>query len=97
MFPSHDPVASTTAYIVLNSSVSFSAEFIEFFDSSGAIMQLAYGPSGDEQDFPFYILPGGNNEIIGCPIDKGMRLSLKSIDTAEVTSGQVAMNFYRKS
>lgn len=85
---------TTSAYVQLSASLSEHTSVIEIFDSSGAVLQLAVGAAGAEYLLPFMIVPGGNGRI-GLLLSKGCRLSIKSIDTTTVSSGQIVLNLYR--
>lgn len=85
---------TNSAYTQLSASLSEHISLIEIFDSSGAVLKLAIGASGGEVDMPFYIIPGGNGRM-GLLLSKGCRLSIKSVDTATVSTGQIVINLYR--
>lgn len=85
---------TSSAYVQLSASLTEQISCVEIFDSSGAVLVLAIGPSGGEADLPFYVLPGGNGRM-GLLLNKGQRLSIKSVDTATVSTGQICINLYR--
>lgn len=85
---------STSAYTELDSSIDQDISELEIFDSSGSVLKLAVGASGSESDLPFYIVPGGNANRVGVAgVTRGVRLSIKAVDTAAST-GQLVINCF---
>lgn len=84
---------TTGAYVELDSALNHDTNFAEIVDTSGALLKLAIGPAGSESDY-INIPPGGNG-LIPLHLDKGARLSIKSIDTATVNTGRLSITLYR--
>lgn len=84
---------TTSAWVQLIASFSGNATKMEIFDSSGQTMELGIGASGSEASIPFYILPGGNAQLITCPISSGLRLSIKAV-SGTANTGEIDINFY---
>lgn len=81
------------AWVQLDAALDENCSAVEVFDSSGALLKLGIGPSGGEADLT-YIIPGGNG-YIKLRLDKGARLSVRSVDTATVSTGQLTIVLYR--
>lgn len=85
---------TTSAYVQLDSSLNQDTRSLEIFDSSGRTLVLARGASGSEVDLPFYIVPGGNANIVDVGLlPRGTRLSIKAVD-ASATTGVLILNLY---
>lgn len=84
---------TTGAWVELEDSFVGNATHLEVFDSSGQTMELAIGASGSESALPFYIIPGGNTQLISCPISAGQRIAIRAV-SASATSGEISINFY---
>ena len=87
---------STSAWVQITSALAYACVALEIFNPSPATMKISIGAAGqeDNNELPFYILPGGNApSLIPIEISKGRRLSVKSIDN---TANALAlnMNFY---
>lgn len=84
---------TTAAWVQLDASLDNETTAVEIFDSSGSVLKLAIGASGQEVELPFYILPGGNGRV-SLLLPKGKRLSIRAVDTS-ATSGQLVINLLR--
>jgi hypothetical protein len=83
---------TTGAWTQLLASVGATAiKEIEIFDSSGEILELAFGAAGSES-VKSYIIPGGNGRI-PLQIPAGTRLSIKAV-SATANSGVIVVNLY---
>lgn len=83
---------TTSAYVTLDSALNQDTRSIEIFDSSGRTLVLAKGAAGSEIDLPFYIVPGGNANVVDVGlIPLGTRLSIKAID-ATASTGVLILN-----
>lgn len=84
---------TTSAWVQLDSSMDADTYELEIFDSSGSTLQLGLGAAGSETSIPFYIVPGGNANLISVSIPRGTRLAIKAID-ATASTGQLVINCY---
>ena len=84
---------TTTDWVQLDSALDAGASCLEIFDSSGSVLKLAIGASGAEVELPFYIMPGGNSQLIQVPLSAGQRLAVRAVDT-NATTGQLLINLY---
>lgn len=80
----------SSAYTQLVAATALQAQRAMIFDSSGAALKIAFGSVGNEVD-QFFIPPGGYPEPIEVFIPKGTRVSIRSVDTATVNTGQLLM------
>lgn len=84
---------TTAAWVELDASLDNEATTLEIFDSSGSVLKLALGASGQEVELPYYITPGGNGRVTVL-LPKGKRLSIRAVDT-NATAGQLVINLLR--
>lgn len=82
---------TTSAYVTLVASLSESVGALLIVDTSTALMKLAVGAVGAEEDL-FVFQGNGNAVYIQQYIAKGKRLSLKAI-SASATTGYNAISF----
>ena len=75
----------TTSYVELSSSLGQDVNFIEVDDTSNCVgpISIAYGPSGQEVE-AFQYIPG-NARPVNAVLNKGMRISIKSLSGAATT------------
>ena len=81
-----------SAYVQLDSALDENSTYAEILDTSGALLKLAIGGAGAEVDI-LDIIPGGNG-LIPLKLCKGQRLSVKSVDTPTVSTGQLTINLH---
>ena len=84
---------TTAAYVQLDAALGATVPFIEIFDSSGRIVEFAYGAVGSEVA-NFYIFPGGQSGLVTVSLSQGMRLALKAVD-GTASTGYLVINGYR--
>ena len=85
---------ATNAYtqILAAASNGNDTSWVDIFDSSGSAIILAIGASGSEQNI-LYIPPGGWDNRRALVISKGVRLSIKALDTA-ASAGRLIINCF---
>lgn len=81
---------TTGAWVQLDAALDETTSWIELFDSSGSTFELGQGPSGSETRICL-VQPGGFAVPRALFLPKGMRLSIKAIDTTANT-GQLLIN-----
>lgn len=79
---------TNSAYTQVAASTAAACTRIRIFDSSGAALVLATGAALSEVD-QMYIPPGGFDSVVELYIPAGTRVSIKSVDTASVSVGQL--------
>jgi hypothetical protein len=79
---------TNSAYTTLVASTAGACTRIRIFDSSGAALVLATGAAASEVD-QMYIPPGGFDSVVELYIPVSTRVSIKSVDTASVATGQL--------
>lgn len=86
---------TTATWVNIISSLTTRTSGLEIYDSSGRVIQISIGASGDEgnQILPFRIVPGGMPTASLIQLSEGARLSIKAED-ADATSGQLIINFF---
>lgn len=83
---------NTVAWTQLVASLGSDVNEIEIFDSSGSVIEFGVGASGTESR-QFFVMPGGSGRF-SCLLNKGMRLSLRAVDT-NANTGQVCINLWQ--
>lgn len=86
-------VITTSAWVVLDSSVDASCSALEIFNGTGCMLKLSTGGASaeDASELPYYIIPGGSSSIIPLELTKGARLSAKAVDT-DTVAGLLIIN-----
>lgn len=84
---------TNSAYVQLIASTANPTTRLRIFDSSGAALVLATGGAGSEVD-QLYIPPGGMDGAFELTIAAGTRVSVKSVDTATVSTGQLLISAF---
>lgn len=90
----HDYAATnvtTSAWVLVSTTIPAAASAVEIFDSSGRIMKMSIDNGVTE--LKFYITPGGPDTLLPVEWKKGSSLYLKAQD-ASATVGNLIMNFY---
>ena len=82
---------TTGAWVQIEPSLPANVRKIEVFDSSGSVIELAYGPAGSET-MAIILAPGGRT-LEPCLLNMGMALSLRALD-ANASSGQFVLNAF---
>lgn len=78
------------AFVTLVASLPSDVTQLEIFDSSGSVLELAYGPVGSEVVF-HRVTPGGNTLPVQTLLNKGMSIYIRAVDV-DATTGQLVMN-----
>lgn len=76
------------AYVQLVASTAAAINKLYIFDSSGAALALAVGAPASEVQ-KVYVFPGGVPSVVALNIPIASRISIISIDTATVSTGQL--------
>lgn len=84
---------TTSAWTQLSASLPNVVRAVQIFDSSGQTMQLGLGPSGSEIAMPWYIYPGGQNDMIPMVAGPYNRLVIRAI-SGNATQGELDLNLY---
>lgn len=84
----------TTSYVQLSASLGQDVNHIEVTDTSNCVgpISLAYGPSGSEVEL-LQFMPGCDKGF-GALLNKGMRISIKSLSGA-ATSGLSLLRLFQ--
>lgn len=80
----------TSAYTELVSSSPIPISALQICDTSGKILKIAIGASGEEKDI--LVVGPNSNAIFSIYIPKGSRLSIKAVD-ATASTGYNLMSF----
>lgn len=86
---------TTSAWVEISSSCPSPCSALEIFNGGGSILKLSTGVSGQEDahELPYYILPGGSDEVLPFELGKSKRLSVKAVDLNS-TSGSLVLNLF---
>jgi hypothetical protein len=91
---SADPV-DVGAWVEIIPSIEHSCSAIEIFSSANTVMKLSVGDVGNEdnEEVPYYVLPGGSSILLPLRLSRGRRLSAKSVGTL-ADFGSLVLNFF---
>lgn len=86
---------TTAAWKEIVAALETAACAVEIFNSTGRILQISLGASGqeDENVMKYTIIPGGSEILVPSEWMRGKRLSLKAVD-ANATTGWLIFNFF---
>lgn len=82
---------TTATWVQVISSLSFAADAVEIFDSSGQTLVLGVGAAASE--VVWLIIPPGGNGKVPVFIPQGSRISLKAL-SGTASSGEFDMTLY---
>jgi hypothetical protein len=86
---------TTSAWVQLYAATAQPCSFLDIFNETTSIIQIAVGGVGSEVALPFYIYGGNLPQFV--PVDflipKGSRISAKAID-ANATTGYLIINMF---
>jgi hypothetical protein len=86
---------TTAAWVEVISSLPQPVSAVEIYDSSGKIIKLSIGASGEEDanELDYYITPGGSGILLPLEFSKGARISAKAVDD-DADVGSLIFNFF---
>ena len=84
---------TTSAWVTVVASMDKPCSYVEIFNSSGSVLQLATGAVASEAAIPYQVLPSGSSILLPINIANSVRLSAKAID-ADATTGALILNFF---
>jgi hypothetical protein len=81
---------STSAYTTLVVATPIAVSHLQIVDTSGELLQLAYGLAGSE--IPFAVTPIGGTVVLPIQLPAGVRIAAKAI-TNTAANGYNALSF----
>lgn len=86
---------SSGAWREIVTQIPSSISMVDIQDTSGQVMQLGVGSSGNEVAIPFYITRGGNGALL-FQMNAYQRISVRAANsTGTATTGELLINFFQ--
>lgn len=88
--------AITTAWTILPTTVAQHSQILEVYNSSLGTLQLGTGNTAAvSYAIPMNIFPSGGNGRIGCLLDQGASLWIRSALAETISAGVFMLNLFR--
>lgn len=91
-----DTPVTNSAWQEILASMDMPCSAIEIFSGTGAPIKLSLGAAGeeDENEIPYYVIPGGSGILLPIGIAKGKRISAKAVGPDDADAGILILNFF---
>ena len=84
-----------SAWKEIEDSLPIACDAMEILNTTGGLMKMALGASGEEVEFPFYIMPSSEPHIIPINLSKGARITVRAVEAGDITdTGDLAINWF---
>lgn len=83
-----------SAWVEIEDSLSQAVNAAEIMNTSSAVLLIAAGAMGSEQEKAYYILPAGHSILVPLEFSKADRISVKCASDVDADDGELHINFF---